>query len=315
MNSNHPAPRVALVVLAAAAIPTAGASAATRKPVRPVATGTVYGGYTSQDDPFALKLTADRRHLSTLLLYVEGKCDDGHTITYAEPAKFAPEAPPVVGPGENVLVGGRLSPRGAFKYSGVATESYGDVVGMIKETVSGRIRAGRASGTYSATIDVVNKQSNAKVATCRTGVVKFLAISSPGRVYAGLTSQNNPVVVELNATRSKIDKLRIGWDTSCTSGGGYTVGDHFSNFAVRETGAFSDTWNGDFPQQDGKKMSMTFAVQGTLARAQARGTLSVKETDTDTGGATTDTCDTGTISWSARSSAKPAAGRSSLSRR
>jgi len=302
MQTKLTASRAGLLALAAAGALAAAASAATHKAVKPIATGTVYGGYTSQDDPFAVKLTADRKRLSSLLLYIEGKCDDGHTITYAEPAKFAPQAPPFVGAGDNVLVGGRLSPTGTFKSTGIANESYGDVVGSIKETVKGRIRRGRASGTYSATIDVVNKQTNANVTSCRTGVLRFLATSSPGRVFAGLTSQNNPVVVELNATRRKIDKLRIGWDTSCASGGGYTVGDRFSDFAVRETGAFGDSWSSDYPQQDGKKMSMAFAVQGKIARGKTSGTLSVKESDTDAGGATTDTCDTGAITWSARSS-------------
>src|SRR4051812_37115250 len=79
--------------LAVAAMASAPAALAAKGPV---ATGTSYGGSTSQDDPVTVAVAPGGRSIRSIDAFVTAKCDDGKGLTYSEPARFVPEAPPAV---------------------------------------------------------------------------------------------------------------------------------------------------------------------------------------------------------------------------
>src|SRR3954452_23515996 len=91
----------------------------------PVATGTIYGGYTAQDAPMIVTLTPDHRRVHSIDAYVSAKCDDGKSLTYNGVATFTPEMPPTFTDGDDILVGGRLSAGGTLTAKGAGAEDYG----------------------------------------------------------------------------------------------------------------------------------------------------------------------------------------------
>jgi hypothetical protein len=292
----------ALIAGLAAAWVAAGAPAAFAAH-HPVATGTQYGGYTSQDDPLTITLAADRRHVQRLGLQVSAKCDDGKSLNYAEPARFEPDLPPAFTEGDNVLAGGALSPTGKLHAAGAGVEDYGTMVGALKETLTAKVRRGRATGTYAATFTLVDRQSGETATTCRTGTLKWLAVSDPGRVFAGQTTQSMPVVLELTPTGDTVDALRIGWYAACNEGG-FSVGDHLRGFAVSKSGVFGTTFDNDNPLSDGSHQKFHWNVAGRIGAHKASGSIQVHEDDTGPDGAPTDSCDTGSVRWTATSSRK-----------
>src|SRR5690242_16620078 len=136
-----------LAAALAAAAMAAGAPAAVAART-PVATGTIYGGYTSQDAPMMVTLTPDHRRLRSIDAYVSAKCDDGKPLTYNGVATFVPEMPPTFTDGDDVLVGGRLPSGGKVTAKGAGAEDYGATLdAAFVQTLKAKVRGNRASGT------------------------------------------------------------------------------------------------------------------------------------------------------------------------
>jgi hypothetical protein len=222
---------------------------------------------------------------------------------YSDTIKFASSVPENLPEGENVLVGsGRVPKKGPLRADGVGSVDYGATSGELSETLRATIRGNRASGTFSATIVLTDRRTDEPVATCTTGTRRWSAISSPGRVFAGETSQHHPVVVQLDARHRKVDQIRIGWDGTCTSGSTFSVGDRLQDFGLRADGSFGDTFTNDISQKAGGKQSYVYELAGRTQGANVNGTLKVTETDTDGAGTKTDTCETGVVHFTGRSS-------------
>jgi len=78
--------------------------------------------------------------------------------------------------------------------------------------IRGKVRRnGSSAGTYQAKIVLRDDATGAEIGTCDTGVLRWTGRSSRGRVYAGKTSQDQPMVVELDKARSTVDQVRFGW--------------------------------------------------------------------------------------------------------
>jgi hypothetical protein len=295
--------RAAAAILTTAGIAAAPAAGAGEPGAHAAAARDVlFGGYTVQDYPVVLHLSPDRKKLLEMKIFIRGKCDDGQGVVYSDTIRFATTLPETLAEGENVLVGtGRVPRNGPLRADGVGSVNYGPQVGEMSETLRATIRANRASGTFSATIVLTNRQTDEAVATCETGTRRWTAVSAPGRVFAGETSQHHPVVVTLDARRRKVEQMRIGWDGKCKSGNVFSVGDRLQNFGMRTDGSFGDTFTNDIAQQGGGKQSYVYELAGRARGRGVTGTLKVTETDTDAAGATTDTCDTGVVGFTGTS--------------
>jgi hypothetical protein len=127
--------------------------------------------------------------------------------------------------------------------------------------------------------------------------------ATAGASYGGLTSQDFPVVIEANKTRRKVVRATIAIRLTCTSAGFVTTPDSFVSLSVSKTGKFQSLFG---PQTQRNDDGTTTDLEGSVkaafnsSRTKVSGTWSFKATDHDASGAITDTCDSGSVSWSAK---------------
>jgi len=266
----------------------------------------VYGGHTAQDAPIALRVAGSGRTLTQLLVHVRAPCDDGNGATWSGAASFAAFAPPTINLGANVFSPARISRRGAFRATGMARDTYGDKLGTVTQTIRGTIRRGVAHGTFAATIEIIDPATGAKVTSCRSGTLRWAARSAPGRVYAGLTSARLPIVIERSRSGRKVNSMWVSWAAPCQNAGGWAVAEELVNFPVSGAGRFGDTFSDEMKVDGVGTNAFAYRLAGTAGASRAAGTLRVEITEKDAAGATTDTCDTTLVSWSARSTKGPA---------
>jgi hypothetical protein len=264
--------------------------------------GHSYGGVTSQDAPFVLELARGSK-VDRIRVLVIGQCSDGESLTMFATVDFETNIPAFVPSGDHVMTGGRLSKSGSFRASGLGSEDFGGAGGAVTEKVTGRIRRnGSASGTYRASVTLIDRQTNQPVADCHTGTIKWSARSARGRVFAGATSAGQPIVVELDRRRGSVEHLMFGWGAPCAppETGGWLVPDHLRGFPLTG-GSFGDTFQVPVDLDGGGKRAFDYTIQGSVGRSKASGSFSVKVTDMDGAGVTTSACDTGSVTWTARS--------------
>jgi hypothetical protein len=263
----------------------------------------IYGGHTSDFAPFSLQVAANGAKLTGMQLQAEFRCDDGAGASWSGRASFQSFKPATVEPGDNVFTPARISRRGTFRATGEATATYGvdDKIGAITETLRGTVRRGSAHGTYSATLVMRNADTGATVRTCRTGAVRWEARSKPGRVYAGLASSGEPLVVERSPDGGRVRVLWVAWTAPCPSGGAFEIGEGVTNFTISKRGRFGDRWSHEEKRDDGGTDVRTYTFDGSVGAAAASGTFGVQITRKDAAGATTETCESPLARWTARS--------------
>jgi hypothetical protein len=143
----------------------------------------------------------------------------------------------------------------------------------------------------------------ATASTANAGGGATAAAAVTGTVLGGETSQGWPVVVQLNKAGSQVVRALAGMHLTCTSGSVVNLPDHWSKLTVSRSGKFASTFGPTTQRnQDGTTTDFQGAITGKLnkARTTASGTWQFKGTDHDTAGAVTDTCDSGTVRWSAK---------------
>jgi hypothetical protein len=123
-----------------------------------------------------------------------------------------------------------------------------------------------------------------------------------GVSYGGVTSQDFPVVVDVNRRRSRVVRAVIAVRLSCTSGAFVVVPDGYTKLSIRR-GRFSASF-GPVTQRnpDGTTVDLEGTMRGTFnsSRTKVSGTWVFKGTEHDAAGAVTDTCDSGSVRWSAK---------------
>jgi hypothetical protein len=123
-----------------------------------------------------------------------------------------------------------------------------------------------------------------------------------GTSYGGVTSQDFPVVVDVNRRRSRVVRAVIAISTSCTAGGIAIFPDGYTRLAIRR-GKFSSSF-GPVTQRnpDGTTTDFEGSMSGTFnsSRTKVSGTWAFKATAHDAAGAVTNTCDSGSVSWNAK---------------
>ena len=124
-----------------------------------------------------------------------------------------------------------------------------------------------------------------------------------GTVYGGATAQGFPVVIETSRNGRKVVDSTIAIRLTCTSGGAVTVPDGYRGLSVSKKRKFSASFGPMTTRNDdGTTTDFEGSVSGAFnkARTKATGKWSLKATDHDAAGAITDTCDSGSVSWSAK---------------
>jgi hypothetical protein len=194
----------------------------------------------------------------------------------------------------------RADPRGR-RFSGTQLTAWdlGGQTALVTVELSGKLRARQAAGNLRATVSILDDASGAEVSTCEAGL-KWSASRSPGRIYGGKTSQDEPVVARLDRKRRTVTDLLVGWESdTCQPPDNYfRLGERYRGLTVR-SGRFANTDDQSYPTDDGGTLAYHYELAGSVARRSVKGSLHVTVTGTDAAGATNLTCDSGRVTWKA----------------
>jgi hypothetical protein len=282
MASRSILPLVALAALAATAAPARAASF-------------VYGGGTSDGNPIAITAAKGGKALNGATIAWGARCDQGMWFDWAvlSPVKSSSGFPP--GP-EDLVVSRNAG--GRFAGTEMAAEDAGDDIAAISVRLTGKLTKTRATGTLSAVVKLVNKTTQAADGSCQSGTIRWTATRAPGSVFAGSSSQHEPVVVRIRHER--VSDFLAGWDTNtCSDGSNWHYTPDLTGFPLSRSGAFGDAFTHSEPLDGGLTRKFDVELRGRARRTSVRGTLHVTTADSDATGAQTMTCDSGTIAWRA----------------
>ena len=287
MPTHTRAAGLALVAVVAAGVPSPAS-----------ARNAVYGGSTSAGAPIVITADKKAKKLKSAVVSWRAVCDDGRGFPVAMPLAVA-KAESGFDPGVRELATSRNG-KGRFAGVQVGSFSMGDQAAIMAANYAGKLSAKRASGTLVAVIRVVDQASGDTVANCTTGSVRWSATRAPGRVYAGSTAQDDPIVVRLDAKRRKVADLLFSWQSgTCKPDSVFlSVNESFSDFPLA-SGRFGDAFNMTFKPDEGGDGKVAYDITGRVARTRASGTFRVNLTETDAAGTVTTACDSGSVSWSA----------------
>ena len=156
------------------------------------------------------------------------------------------------------------------------------------------------SGTAQMHVEETDA-TGVQVATCDIAT-PFNAKSSPGRVYAGASSQNGPVVITLPATRHKVGHFRIGWQSECESTAEFQVADDQLNFPIGANRRFGDEYNAQpYTTDAGGKGVDHYDIHGKVSPTRISGRFHVTTKETNAEGAPSDSCNTRRLTYTAKS--------------
>ena len=145
-----------------------------------------------------------------------------------------------------------------LRANGVGTAEFGAGPATVTQRLRGTVRRGVARGTLSATLVLTETATGAKH-TCRSGSLRWEAFSNPGHVYAGLTSDGRPVVVQRSRNGRKVDAFWVSFNAPCQKEGGFAIGEELLNFPL-SSGAFGDTWT----YEPDPKTSAAYSLRGRV---------------------------------------------------
>ena len=288
--------RPSLLRLTAAAGATAAVLAASSSAR---AADAVYGGTTGSEDPIVVTADPKSAELRSIIVSWRAACADGQGFPNAGELT-ATESVAGFTPGPADLLVSRNA-KGRFKGKQLGGVDLGAAVGAVVVDIEGTLKRTRASGTLRAVVKIVDKATGTDITSCQTGTIRWAATRAPGIVYGGTTSQDEPVVVRLNARRKLVTDLLTTWRAPCTPSEGYfRVPDHIVvPFVVASTGRFGAPFSRQWATDAGGTMRHDVTLAGRMTKKAAKGTLQVKVSETDANGAATDNCDTGGITWKA----------------
>jgi hypothetical protein len=149
------------------------------------------------------------------------------------------------------------------------------------------------------------KACGACIAVAAVGAAPGAAATAPapsGHVYGGVTPQNWPIVVDLDKTRTKVARIVIGLDMTCTSNENFGTTDGFTDVKINSKNRFKASFGPQRIDAAGTPADIQGAITGRRSndRSSIKGTWNYKVTFYDAAGTTvTDTCDSGLVSWKA----------------
>jgi hypothetical protein len=153
-----------------------------------------------------------------------------------------------------------------------------------------------------ASVPDSNAAALAGIAAPAQGSSAASRAATVGVSYGGLTSQDFPVVIEVNSRRTQVVRADIAIRTSCTAGGFVITGDGYARLRIRR-GKFSASFGPVTRRNpDGTTVDLEGTISGIFnsSRTKVSGIWAFKATEHDAVGAVTDTCDSRTVSWSAK---------------
>jgi hypothetical protein len=96
------------------------------------------------------------------------------------------------------------------------------------------------------------------------GATLATSSAAAGVVYGGLTSQEFPVIVEVNTKRRKVVRTDSAIRLTCTAGGFVTIHDAFGRLRISKTGKFSASFG---PEPERNDDGTTTDLEGSVSGA------------------------------------------------
>lgn len=243
--------------------------------------GTSYGGAGTAEDAVVFLLSPNGGRVTRAALMVDVTCDSGRAAAVT------------------VLSGSPvgLRPSGAFTFTDSGTAPISG--GVLRSDVSVKARATgrRIRGTATVRATIV-APDGATIARC-SGTSRFTARSQPGRVFAGITTQGAPVVVEIVPSGVMVKHFHIGWTAGCDQNLYFSLGDTVVDFSI-VGGRFGNRFTGSYNSSDGYRLSYRYDVRGRITGARVNGTFRQQDIIIDPEGGQVE-CDTGTVTYRATS--------------
>ena len=125
----------------------------------------------------------------------------------------------------------------------------------------------------------------------------------PGVVLGGTNSQGWPVVLEVSKSGRLVAKAISGLRLNCTSGSFVNLFDRYGQLTIKKNRKFSFAFDPTTDRNDdGTTTEFVGSISGSFnkARTKASGRWQLKATERDAAGTVTDTCDSGSVSWSVK---------------
>ncbi len=273
----------------------AGVAAALTAASEAFAADAVFGGSTTNGDPIVVRSDPDIQELRSLGLTWRAECDDGtwlpgfSTLTPVKPA-------PGFSPAGNELLVSRNA-KGTFTGTQFTGGGSDTMAAAISVEAAGKLKPARATGTLHAVVKIMDKATGASVTSCEARL-RWTASRKPGIIYGGVTSQDEPIVLRLNAARERVNDVILAWHGQCATSGGFVRSpEHFVAFGIKRTGRFGNPFESESPLGDGGMSRWQYRFTGRVTPTKASGAFQVTLSETDAAGAMTDTCDSGNLTW------------------
>ena len=252
----------------------------------------VYGGSAPGGDPIVVKADPDAKQLRSIAVSWRADCSNGDWYPGGGVLTPAKPVPGFVASPNELLVS--RNAKGRFK----GTQLTGATNAAITVDVSGKLMPGRATGTLTATVKVIDPATGNAVTSCQK-TQTWTATRVPGSIYGGATSQGQPFVVRMNPKARLVNDVITTWYAKCTPEGVFRAPDHFVDFSISKTGAFGNPFDFDVDMKERGKRHYDYVFTGRLKRSRASGLLRVKVAETDAAGAPGASCDSGGLTWKA----------------
>jgi hypothetical protein len=139
-------------------------------------------------------------------------------------------------------------------------------------TFQASIHGRQISGSLSLSGAMLDPSTGRSIGAC-SGSQRFQAVSAPGRIYAGVTSQHLPVVIEHHPDSTVVNAFRIGWLPFCPQANPFFVEDALRAYPVVHDDTFHATLQSTYGgfRVNGLSLLNRAALNGHLGASVARG--------------------------------------------
>ena len=254
------------------------------------ATARTYGGHTSGGEPIVFRVRSHR--VTTIVLQVHADCDSG---------EFFPAATTLGGGGKSTapaIIGGRLSKAGKFKATAAGSADLGAQTATVLLAVNGKLGPKHSSGGVTIDVSVTDNATGQQTDHCQASETWSQTVPER-RTFGGSTTQDTPVVIELNRKHNSVRRFWFGVFADCTPNGSINPSDAITNFPIRKH-RFGDSFSDEGDDRSGGRLHVDYTLRGRIGRAKASGTVEITAIDRDAQGNVKSTCPSGPVKWSAR---------------
>lgn len=271
----------------------------------PAEAGRMYGGQpTSFEDPshLVLGLSDDGTSLETVVVHLDLRCSPRGRLPRRYPVSMSlrnqGSIPSALPRGSFVLAAGPVQQGrldAEIQGNAYLTATNGAAVGgRFRATIAARVTGSRLSGTVRASQNLNVARTGRRLGAC-TLTDRWHADRRPGLLFAGQTSQDEPVVFELSRDRTKIDHGHVGWYARCRPSGSYWEPHEEFGLTFFMLGSDGD-FAGGFRFDDGRQ-AFDYRLSGRVGPTSLSGRLRVTVRER---ARKTFRCTVGTVTFSAQ---------------